>query len=393
MSNLPNIIQRREFDPLLHKADKIAKHYEKIANCTVSVLKPEYPADLIDIKSVCKLCNGEVDENGNKKCALMHLEAVKKAQKDGGSYMYTCPKGFLFWTSPFYSGGRYAGALLSGGINNSIKNSGKAKALASMMLICADQISEISYVQKTLTSFTESALKKPSKLNENTEAFIMDMERMLMANLRRGDILEARKLLFKLLNVQYNEVKTNLPAFRLKALELLVLLTRAASNPNDINDNKLLEANSRYQKKINLSTSLQEIEVILGEIAEKMSEKIFSFHGVKHFPALRKAERYIWDNYTRKISLREIAKASGLSAPYFSTIFKEEMGENLSDYLNRLRAEKAASLLLTTNMTIGEIAKTCGFKDQSWFSKIFKKYTGFTPGKHRDQDSVFELSV
>ena len=124
-----------------------------------------------------------------------------------------------------------------------------------------------------------------------------------------------------------------------------------------------------------------------------MSEKIFSFNGVRHFPALRKAERYIWDNYTRKISLREIAKASGLSAPYFSTIFKEEMGENLSDYLNRLRIEKAAALLLTTNMSIGEIAKTCGFEDQSWFSKIFKNNTGYTPGKYRDQGSISGLSA
>ena len=50
------------------------------------------------------------------------------------------------------------------------------------------------------------------------------------------------------------------------------------------------------------------------------------------------------------------------------------MGENLSNYLNRLRAEKAATMLAETNMTLSGIAAACGFEDQSWFSKIFKSF-------------------
>ena len=397
MSKLPNIIQRRELEPLLHKADKIAKHYEKAANCAAFVLRPEFSTELEKVNFSCRHCKKEIDENGNNVCALMHLEAAKKAKNTGRSCIYTCPKGYTFWTSPFYSGERYAGALLSGGIQNTVKNGGKVKALANIMLICADQISRLSFVQKNISTTkknTEQTPKTRKSLleDEKTEAFSMDMERMLIAYLRRGDTYEARKLLDKLLESRYNEVNNNFPAFRLKALEILVLLSRATTNPNDINDNTVLETNSRYQKKINKSTSLQEVKNILTEVTEKMSEKIFSFHGVRHFPALRKAERHIWDNYTRKISLREIAKVSGLSAPYFSTIFKEEMGENLSYFLNRLRIEKAASLLLTTNMSVGEIAKTCGFEDQSWFSKIFKNNTGVTPGKYREQSSAFGLS-
>jgi AraC-like DNA-binding protein len=119
-----------------------------------------------------------------------------------------------------------------------------------------------------------------------------------------------------------------------------------------------------------------------------MSGMIFSFTGVRHFSALRKAERFIWKNYTRKISLKEIAGASGLSATYFSTVFRDEMGEKLSVYLNRLRIEKAAALLVTTNMPISGVASACGFEDQSWFSKIFKYKTGLTPGQYREQGNI-----
>jgi len=114
-----------------------------------------------------------------------------------------------------------------------------------------------------------------------------------------------------------------------------------------------------------------------------MSSGIFFFQGIRHASVLRKAERYIWANYTRKLSLEEIAKASGLSPPYFSTIFKEEMGENLSSYLNRLRVERAVSMLTETDKQLHEIASLCGFEDQSWFSKIFKSFTGMSPGKFK----------
>jgi len=170
-------------------------------------------------------------------------------------------------------------------------------------------------------------------------------------------------------------------------MELAVLLSRAAAD-TDAKDDTILDASSRCLKKIDESSKFEEIVEILTVITENMSGKIFSFHGVRHFSALRKAERYIWENYTRKISLKEIALASGLSAPYFSTIFKEEMGENLSNYLNRLRVEKAASMLLATDIPISEVASACGFEDQSWFSKIFRNNTGLTPGKYREQGNM-----
>jgi AraC-like DNA-binding protein/ligand-binding sensor protein len=397
MSKLPNIIQRRELEPLLTKADKIAKCYEKAANCAASVIDWDGNNGPDSLNPICRQCAAKGSAYKEKICAFMHKNAVKKAREQGGSYIYVCPESLVFWTSPFYSGERFAGALLSGGVRGSVKNSDRVKALAKMMLICADQISGRSFVQKNITAnlpvteensyeFEPEDGEIVSK-NENN-AHLLDLERILLASLRRGDNIDAKKLLVKLLYARYKESNKNFQVFRLKALELAVLLSRAVADPNDIKNNTVLEATSRYLNKIEASSSFQEITEILYTITEKMSGKIFSFHGVQHFAALGRAERFIWNNYTKKISLKEIAEASGLSAPYFSTIFKDEMGENLSSYLNRLRVEKSATMLVTTNMPISEIACACGFEDQSWFSKIFKSYTGYTPGKYRAQGSL-----
>jgi YesN/AraC family two-component response regulator len=154
----------------------------------------------------------------------------------------------------------------------------------------------------------------------------------------------------------------------------------------------MFEANNRYLKWIDDSKTAEELTENLQIIIERMAGNIFFFQGIRHSSALRKAERFIWGNYTRKISLKEIASASGLSAPYFSTIFKDEMGENLSNYLNRLRIEKAATMLTETGKALGAIADECGFEDQSWFSKIFKLYMGISPGKYRENGGT-EVNV
>jgi YesN/AraC family two-component response regulator len=146
-----------------------------------------------------------------------------------------------------------------------------------------------------------------------------------------------------------------------------------------------MEVNNRYLRKIQDSKHIEELIGNFYAIIDRIAGHIFSFQGVRHASALRKAERYIWDHYTHKVSLQEVAEVSGLSASYFSSIFKKEMGENLSNYLNRLRVEKATDMLTKTDASLYEIARVCGFEDQSWFSKIFKSYTGVSPGKYREQ--------
>jgi two-component system, response regulator YesN len=388
-----NLIQRRELDPLLVKASRIVKYYEKASNCRAFVMGPES----IDTNLICSHCNEKTRADIKEKCAYLHTEAVNKARQSGGSYIYLCLKKLAFWTSPFYSGERLAGSLISGGIKGLEENNNKIKSLAKIMLLCANHLSHINTAQKNITSINtenaEAPLTNQEKQNIEKYACRLDTERMLFACLRRGDKEEGQKILEKLLDILYAEVRGNFPAFRLKALELAVLLSRAVSDPKDIMDNVSLENTNRSMKKIEECTSFEEIKAILAAITDRMSGMIFSFQGVRHFSALKKAERYIWKNYTRKLSLKEIANASGLSAPYLSMVFKEEMGENLSNYLNRLRVEKAAAMLVTTTLPISEITFACGFEDQSWFSKIFKNFTGLTPGKYRERGIIADGNI
>jgi AraC-like DNA-binding protein/ligand-binding sensor protein len=439
-SNDTNIIGRREIEPVLFKACEVLDSYEQATGSIISILdekcqvveKSRHPKD----RYFCAICKKYYPDPNRQwaveetPCTKMHLDAIASSQELGGSYIYVCPMGFIFWTSPVYSGERLAGCLISSGIlavkhkqaaedffkisrgeiplreirkalaDIPLKNYEEVKTLARMMLVCAEYISkgaacdEFNYPQDEQKSNYVKQIRKiknsPEQKGRKND-YPLDKERVLLASLRRGDSEAGKKILDDLMNNLSRNAAHDYKYIQFRAIELVVLLFRAAMSPDTAEDKVLLEANNRYLKRIQEAKNVEELTGVLHLVVERMAGQIFSFQGMRHASVLRRAERYIWENYTRKISLQEIADASGLSASYFSTVFKEEMRENLSTYLNRMRVEKASSMLTETDLSLGEISGNCGFEDQSWFSKIFKSYTGISPGKFREKGGLPKL--
>ena len=212
----------------------------------------------------------------------------------------------------------------------------------------------------------------------------LNTEKALLTALRKGEPDEVKKLLHELAAMIVFFNSGDFKAVQLSVIELVVQLSRIEAAPGN-SDIFAMEAKNQSLRQAMEAQTVEDLTDILLAATERVSNFIAAFRGSPHAAALRRAENFIAQNYTRKLSLKEIAGVAGLSPPYFSTIFKEEMGENLSKYLNRLRVEKASALLLQTDMTLSEIAACCCFEDQSWFSKIFKAFTGISPGKYRNQ--------
>lgn len=95
------------------------------------------------------------------------------------------------------------------------------------------------------------------------------------------------------------------------------------------------------------------------------------------------ALQYIKENLHKKITLEDMANLCFITPGYFSKLFYREMGEKFSDYLIRLRIEKAKKLLKTTDKTIQQIGIEVGFYDAGYFIRRFKLYEGTTPGNYR----------
>ncbi len=102
-------------------------------------------------------------------------------------------------------------------------------------------------------------------------------------------------------------------------------------------------------------------------------------------PAVIKVMDYIYLNYSQKITMEQIAAVSGYSVPHISRIFREETGSTVSDYIAQQRCKKAASLLKSSDLSIGDIGSLVGYSDNNYFTKKFRQYMGTTPGKYRNK--------
>jgi AraC-like DNA-binding protein len=96
---------------------------------------------------------------------------------------------------------------------------------------------------------------------------------------------------------------------------------------------------------------------------------------------------FIKENYSRNISLGELSALVYISPYHLSHIFKMRMGLSPIQYLIGIRIEKAKTMLKNTNMPIAEISEAIGYPNTNYFNEIFKKGTGLTPGRFRNEVS------
>lgn len=97
-----------------------------------------------------------------------------------------------------------------------------------------------------------------------------------------------------------------------------------------------------------------------------------------------KAKKLIERHYAAPISLSLVSQQVGVSESYLSKVFVKETGENFSDYVTRIRIEKAKQMLYS-GMKIYEVGETVGYPNQTHFSRIFKKVTGKTPIEYKNR--------
>ena len=108
-----------------------------------------------------------------------------------------------------------------------------------------------------------------------------------------------------------------------------------------------------------------------------------SEHGV-----IDRIVRHLEDHPEEDIGHEAIAAKYRLHPGYLSRLFKQEMGETLSEYLLRTKVERAAQLLKEDRYKIGEIAGMVGYSTSSYFSVMFKKYTGCSPREYCQRVSL-----
>lgn len=102
--------------------------------------------------------------------------------------------------------------------------------------------------------------------------------------------------------------------------------------------------------------------------------------------AVKEAQKFIISHLSGDLSVQTISDVLNMHPAYLSRLYKLETGENISDYISRLKMEKAVMLLQTSTRKIYEISIEIGYQNPHYFIKLFKKHFGFTPQEYRNMN-------
>ena len=89
------------------------------------------------------------------------------------------------------------------------------------------------------------------------------------------------------------------------------------------------------------------------------------------------------EHYRENIGRNEISAEFYLAPEYLAKMYKRQTGISLKDYINEYRIKQAKLLLEKEEMQISDVAETVGFDNFTYFSTLFKKYTGMSPNSYR----------
>jgi AraC-like DNA-binding protein len=144
-------------------------------------------------------------------------------------------------------------------------------------------------------------------------------------------------------------------------------------------------------ERIPLESGLNQLMLFL-EILKEMSETDnkqtisttdFVNETIYDTARIDKIMSYLNKNYTRHISLEEIASFAAMNASAFCRYFKSKTGKSFKNYILDMRIGYACKLLLMEDMSISQLSNECGFETISHFNKTFKKNTGYVPSQYR----------
>ncbi len=139
-----------------------------------------------------------------------------------------------------------------------------------------------------------------------------------------------------------------------------------------------------YSKEIEVFDTFDEIVRFNRGVYTKIIQRISSVRNRKDRRIIEIVKSYIESHFDKEVSLIKISEITFVSSSYISDLFKKQTGETISDYLTRVRINKAKLYLKDINIKLYEVGEKVGYTDPTYFSKVFKKNVGISPKEYRN---------
>ncbi|ETI90933.1 MAG: response regulator [Clostridium butyricum] len=138
----------------------------------------------------------------------------------------------------------------------------------------------------------------------------------------------------------------------------------------------------KFFSQIDQAIYADDLITICKEICDNFNELMTKYESTFNSHMINKIIHYIQTNYAEPLTLTDVSQKFSFNYYYLSSYFSSHNHEGFNEFLNKIRIEKACEFL-KQDIPISSISSMVGYSDQSYFSKVFKKFTGFTPSSYR----------
>lgn len=370
----------------------------------------------------CDLCRNTIRPTAREtQCDRVHQHGMKNAEQFGGRYIYYCPSGMTFFSSPIIVGGALAGAFVCGpvllmdredyleeemeefGVQDQRDREELIRALEEIPQVEPRRMNDLSqqlfanavYVSDSVRELLDlrsanqdqgmiSDYIQQLKRSNAPQGYPVRQEQELLAAISKCNRGEAEALLNEVLSNLFYSYHT-VEEIGGRISELVILMSRAAIY-SGAEVEQVLRLNTRFVQQARILHRQADMTRWVQAVLRHFLNLIQIPPDTMHRNLIYQAMSYMQANYMRPLSLEQVAANIGYSPSYFSKVFKRETGETFRNYLNYLRIEKSKSLLLSSQAPVSEICSTVAFEDSSYFCKVFKRFVGVTPDRYRKRE-------
>lgn len=253
-------------------------------------------------------------------------------------------------------------------------------------------VSDISHAYEQAKQTLENAAPFGAKpvywygetaLSSETYYYPLDVEMRLIGTIRAGEGREARRLIDRI-------VEQNTEARELSAEMRQQLSLEMKGTLLKLLDQKTFAESEAIEPVRNRIVAIQPTEAVdqlrdeFVEVMEALCGMVASKKNDQHVRIVEQLKQLIEQHYGQsEMSLYSLAEQVGRPEKYISQVFKEVVGDNLSDYIERVRMDRAERLLKEPGHTIDEIAALVGYNSSHSFRRAFKRVTGVSPSAYR----------
>ncbi|MEE0421131.1 MAG: helix-turn-helix domain-containing protein [Lachnospiraceae bacterium] len=226
-------------------------------------------------------------------------------------------------------------------------------------------------------------------LAEMRESFVphtpYQYEKNMLTAVKNGDLAEAEKCTRLLDTTGKGGVMSSDPLqqAQIHLISHITLITRAALEAGVTEDLAYAMSDSYIQIAQGCTSPKQLMQLRDRSVRDFTGAVMHLKNSPPCSKSIRAAINYMHRHLQEKITLDQLAQASGLSSGRFSHLFKEETGVSPMTYLLRIKMETAQTMLSFSDYTLSEISTILGFSSESHFIQAFKRHWGMTPGKFK----------